>query len=268
MATTSILYTNLIRSTPATLTASEGATGYEATYLYTGNYSEVWRSTTEGLTEITIVADFGAPVTVDSVALGNVNFRSSATIKIQGHTADVWTSPDVDETIDVSDLDGEKRCVFHTFASASKQYWRLSLLDDSGSGNPDGFLEIGEWFLGVKTDFTDKYDASSRTSVIRNNVQLETEYNQVYTYKKDYARAFNLNFTNIQQSMIDILEALDLAVYGNAEPFFFVIDSSTAPHEVYFVRWDSNFEYNRINYDRYSSRVVFVEEFPGINAPR
>lgn len=260
-----LFYTNLIKNTPATLTPLTEATDYDADNLFSDNYSEVWRSTAAGASAQTIVADFGAAVSISACALGNVNIRSSATVKIQGHTSDSWGTPDVDETINVSALDGYRRNLYHDLASSySKRYWRLSVTDN---GNPDGFIEIGEWFLGVPITLTDNFAANNTRELVRGNVELRTEYNQAYVFARDYNWMFDLSWENCEVATRNQLRLLNYTLQGNATPFFLVLDP-TVPAEAYYVRMQANLQENRVFYNRYNLRAQFLEETPGLIVPR
>lgn len=273
MGANRFLYENKLNTSGITLnavTASDENAEYPLENVYTNNYAQPFRSTAAGATDITLVFDFGSAVTIDAIGLGNVNLRSSATVKIQGHTADSWGAPDVDETIDASDLDGNRRCLYHDLSSsATKRYWRVVINDD---GNPDGFVEVGEIFLGESVELNDSFDKTARQRLAQNNVQHETDYGQVYTYTRNQRWVFELTWTNAYSSTKDQILALARYVESNAKPFFFVIDDDPGdagnPAEAYFVRMQSTFEQNRVNYDRFNLRANFLEELPGITVPK
>lgn len=259
---TKLLYTNKITSS-ATLTASSEATDYPATNVYEENYAVPWRST--GVTSENIVCDFGAATTVDCIALGNINFQSTATVKIQGHTADSWATPDVDETITVTHLDGYTRSIYHDLTTAySKRYWRISIAD---AGNSDGFLEIGSWFLGESITLDDNYDSSNTKTLVRNNIVHLTEYSQTYVYDRDWQWNFQLNWTNATETTRDALRLLHQTVRGPYQPFYLVLDD-TSPADAYYVRLSSEYNESVVHYDRHSFGATFVEEAPGIIVPR
>ena len=264
MSAVKLLYTNKITSS-ATLTASSEATGYDVENVYEPNYSITWRSTAAGATAQTIVCDFGAATAVDCIALGNINFRSTATVKIQGHTADSWGTPDVDETITVTHLNGYRRTIYHDLgANYSKRYWRITVTDN---GNPDGFIEIGHWALGSKVTLDDNFDSNHTKTLVRNSVTQQTEFNQVYVYDRDWQWTFDFSWTNANENTRDALELLHHTVKGNFQPFYLVVDD-TSPADAYYVRLVNDYVETRIHYDVYSMRVTFVEEAPGLVVPR
>lgn len=272
MGANKLLYENKLNNGNFAVTpsASDENSTYPLTNCYVNNYADVYRSNNAGASDIELLFDFGADVTLNAIGLGNVNFQSTATVKIQGHTADSWGAPDIDQTIDASDLDGYRRCLYYDLdSSASKRYWRLVISDD---GNPDGFIEIGEIFLGEAVELTDSYDKNIRQRLMQNHTQMETEYSQLYTYTKDQIWAFDLSWTNCQQSTVDQLLALTRYVEGSAKPFFWVLDANPGeadnPAEAYFVRIQNVFEQSRINFNRFNLKMLFMEEAPGIALPR
>lgn len=91
----------------------------------------------------TIVFDLGSAQEVKAAVLHLHNVSSGATVKIQGHTADAWGAPSLDETIT-----WRAGTMFRYLTSAAKtyRYWRLKVEGDAA--NPDGWIGIGELYLG------------------------------------------------------------------------------------------------------------------------
>jgi hypothetical protein len=228
------------------------------------NYAQTWRSTAAGASAEWIKANFGTATAVTGIALGNVNFRSTATIKIQANATDSWGSPSFDRTINCANLTGYTRNLYDEWGSQSYKYWRISMLDD---GNPDGFLEVGQWFLGSPITLNDNFDASYSRKIVRGNIELRTEYEQAYVYQRDYGWQFDLSWTNCQLTTVTQLRTMSLTLGGNAKPFFFVLDP-TDPGEAYYVRIRGDVEENRVYYDRYNTKIELMEEMPGLSIPR
>lgn len=259
-----VLYQNLIKTQTALLTPSTEDAEYPATNLYNDNYSEVWRTTTSA-SQQTLVINMNAAVSVSAIALGNINFSSSATVKIQWNTSDSWGAPAGEETLNVSGLDGKRRCLYHELsATQTYQYWRLVITDTTLT---EDFLELGELSLGIPVELFDNFDISNTKQLVRNNTELRTEYNQAYVYTRDYGFIFDLTWTNAYETTRDQLLALELAQDGSGTPFFFVFDP-TVPAEAYYVRFNGPFNVSKIGFDRYNLACQFVEEFPGLTIPR
>lgn len=103
--------------------------------------STPWRTTAVAGQYYTVDAGLGNTITASCAAIAGHDLTSAATVKIQGHPSNVWTAPDVDET-----LSWDAGAILGFFSSASKRFWRF-YLDDAG--NPDGYIEIGRLALGV-----------------------------------------------------------------------------------------------------------------------
>ncbi len=94
-----------------------------------------------------IVVDLGASKEVNAIILQDHNLTSNAeiTLKARGDTA--WelttsTSEPFEETITWED---DKILHYVSNTSNTQRFWRLDISD---TGNPDGFIEVGDLFLG------------------------------------------------------------------------------------------------------------------------
>ena len=101
-----------------------------------------WRSGTPSDPE-SLVFDLGSAQEVKAAAVYGHNISSGGTVKIQGNTADAWGAPALEETI------AWRTGTLHrylTSATKTYRYWRLLIEGDSG--NPDGYIEVSEVYLG------------------------------------------------------------------------------------------------------------------------
>lgn len=266
MANQQIFYTNKIKTLSGALTASSSATGYPATNLQTDNYAQVWRSTAAGASAEWIKVDLGSAQEIKAISLLNVNARSTSTIVIEGHATDSFGAPTFSQAVTESSLGTSRRNLHHVLATPQTfRWWRITILDN---GNPDGFLEVGEWFLGAHIVLTDTSDETSRRRRIRNNVEQRTEENQAYVYARDWHWEFDLTFENVVDATRNELLALDLAVFGNALPFVFVFNP-TDPAEAYYVRMgQTGIEDQPVDVGITNISMRLVEESPGLIVPR
>ena len=238
------IHTNKLISVQATLVADDQETLYPSSNLNSQNYAQPWR-TTDVSGAHDVVNDFGTAQTIGAIFLGNVNLTSSATVKIQGHTADSWGTPDIDETVTVSALgtDPAHRNLYHTLAdSGPKRYWRIEITD---AGNTDGYYEIGEWFLGepVSLPAGQAFQTEKAEEFIRNNIRHETEWMNVYSFQRAERRILrNLMFMPQSETNKDEFIKLEQAVKGAHLPFVFVPDATASPPEAFFVRMDGDME--------------------------
>ena len=272
MASMHVLYDDEINNYQATPVASAEVATYPSSNLASYNYAEVYRSGSADSTPVTLDVDFGEAVAISAIGLGNVNFRSTATVLLEGHSDETeWGgSPTVSETIDCGALDGYVRCLYKHFTESSLRYWRLTITDD---GNPDAFLEIGRMILGTHVEMYDNFDQTNAKNLSHNNILHRTETNQVYSYEREWAWEFNLSWKNAFTTTLNQLRSLNFSVKGSYAPFFLVLDPDPAgdgsePSEVYYVRINGRLSNSKIKFDRFTLGQSFIEETVGVIAPR
>lgn len=163
------------------------------------------------------------------VILGKRNYAlglsSTAVVKLQGSSTDVWTSPAYEQTLTWSEI-GISIFSATGLHSAALRYWRL-YIDDSS--NPNGYIEISNIYLGESYQTT------------QGSVEFPFEYT-FDDYSKNEESDFGLAFTDIRQQTLNLTlrwnnltkteaEALVAFVenYGTFYPFFISLD----PDEVF-----------------------------------
>lgn len=261
-----IAYINQIAELLGVVAASSSNSEYPVSNLYDSNYAKTWRSTAAGASAQTLTVDLGAATQIKAVGLMNVNLRSTSTVTIAGHTADSWGTPDFGpETIVATGLGTERYNLFHPLSSAQTfRYWRVSMTDN---GNPDGFISVGEWFLGSHVVLSDAYSNANTKVRSRNSVEHRSSAMQGFVYARPPHWEFQLNWGNTVEDLRDELRALDQSVNGNETPFIFVMDA-TSPSESYYVRMQNgSFSENRIHFDRYNIGMNLIEETRGLSTP-
>jgi len=265
----SFLYDNKLRSVQASVTVSSESTLYPKANLYDENGAKVFR-TANASSLHTVANDFGSAVAVDTVALINVNFRSTATIKVQASALSDFSVLDLDSTVVVSGLgqDPPHYNLFHKFGSLTRRYWRLSISDIS---NPDGFYEIGEWVIGVRIDAASKQDPElPYTETFPDaNVMHETEWLHEYVYIRDVedVRRIALEFNSVTAATRDLLRKLKRFTKTGGHPFVFTHDHTASPAETFFVRMSSELEIVRTTPTAYVVRLQLREGARGTALP-
>lgn len=264
------LYENKLESVQAVLTADQEDASYPAENLVTGVYAQPWR-TTDVLSSHNVVQDFGAAVEVDTVWLGNVNLTSGATVKIQANASDSWGAPSVDETLTVSGLGQDPAHVnlWHELSSAQTyRYWRLLITDGS---NPDGWLEVGEWWLGSRVSLAGGEDFQTVHSEIYpdRNLLHETEWAQEYVYSRDLddIRTFSLRFRPKGVSNLNVLRKLKRYTNGSGRAFVFAPNRTATPVESFFVRMTGDFTVTQDDLTVYSVDMNLREQARGVALP-
>ena len=163
------------------------------------NPASVFR-TQDSSTSHSIVFDFGSAVTIDTCAMANINFTTSAIVKIQGNAADSWGSPSLSETLVVSGLglDPAYTNLFHKIVTGSPtyRYWRINIDDTT---NPNGYYQVGEAWLGVRvTPATGQdFEITWTQTFSDSNIVHQTEFLHEYAYVRDVGdvRSFELEWS-------------------------------------------------------------------------
>jgi hypothetical protein len=263
-----LFYNNKIKTVAKTLVADSQDAAYPSSNLQTDNYAQPWR-TADAAGAHNVVNDFGSAQQIDTVFLGNVNLTSGATVKIQANTADSWGAPAFEETLTVSGLglNPRHRNLYHELASAQTfRYWRLLITDTS---NPDGFYEIGEWWLGERVTLanTQQHEVEHPQRFQRNNIEQITEGFQKYVKTRAQRRTFQLRWANIQPATVSVFRVLEEFTEGNGTPFVFVQITTATPYESFFVRMEGDLTVKFVEPELFDIDIDFEEEAAGITLP-
>lgn len=150
----------------------------------------------------------------------SIGLSATATIKLQGSSTDVWTSPVFEQT-----LDWHEECVIHFDSdglhSSALRYWRLLIVDRD---NPAGYIEVSNVYLG------DTWSPTQGSIAF----PLEFEYEDL---SKSDVSDFGVTFSNIRQQTIrpnlnwEMLTSTEVETmrdfveeYSTAYPFFIALD--------------------------------------------
>jgi hypothetical protein len=265
---TRFLYNNQIKTFAKSLVADSQQTNYPSANLQTDNYSQTWR-TLNASSSHNVVNDFLAAVQIDTVFLGNVNLTSSATVTIQANATDSWGAPSFSEALTISGLglDPKQRNLYHELSSAQTfQFWRILISDTT---NPDGFYEVGEWWLGrrVALATTQQHEIQHTQTFERNNIENVTEYMQKYVYTRAERRVFRIKWEKATATTRDELRKLERFVKGSGLPFVYVLNPFTTPKEGFFVRMSGELVVEQNANDNFDISLTLDEEAGGKSLP-
>jgi hypothetical protein len=216
-----------------------------------------------------ILWDFGISTNPDVfVLIGKRNspiaITPGATIKLQGNSTNIWTSPEYEQTITYDDeimsivkTDGDDG--LHTQAL---RFWRLYIQDQA---NPNGYVEIGALFLGkyyeptrgaIQFPFTGDYlDASTN---------VFSEGGQTYSDRRQQSEAFSVQWSALTTSEKEEIDAI-FEQYGTSLPFFVAFDpglafSSSANYYTRFVKFEKPPSYSLEAPNFWTVSMEFREE--------
>ena len=174
--------------------------------------------------------DMGAQQTIDTVLLvaaANADFplSSTATLKVQANSTDVWSSPPLDTTLTFNDLGS------YTFltSAVAYRYWRIYTKDRTNTLGAAKCVEYGNVYLG-------DYDELSARNINRGfqhrkidpSTISESENSVVYYDKRTKFNVFD-NLVVKYAQLTDKATIEDLyTLVGKTVPFYFSLDPETA----------------------------------------
>jgi len=255
------LHTNKIVSVSGVvITPDSAATLYPKTNLYNNNPASVFR-TTDAAGAHNIVFDFGTATSIDTLAIANPNFRSSATITIQANAANAWGAPSFTEVVNCSGLanDPAFENLFHKFSSTQNfRYYRLLMSD---IGNPDGYYEIGETWLGSRVTPSQDWEVTWTQNYSDVNVLHQTEWLHDYAYIRDTgdARSISVEWTGITAATVTQIRQLKRSIKTSGYPFWVCPVHTNNPPEALFVRMLGDLEISQRSPTIYGARAQFRE---------
>jgi hypothetical protein len=183
---------------------------YVVENLYNIRPSKPFRTTgvgeTSGASPEYVCVDLLSAKSPNFCALFNVNFelgQSGDMLELQAADepcsgqsgAGDWGSPDY--TLDLSGelISDFKNLYGKPSAGTAYEYWRIAMID---AGNSDGYLEIGDWFLGTLEGFTKAYLQPGRADGPEFYGAFNmTDYGQIWSYHYSEAESFKLVIQNI-----------------------------------------------------------------------
>lgn len=180
----------------------------------------------------TITIDLGSPQEIKSLILYDHNLTSGATIVLKGNTSDAWGAPAFSEAITWSD----KHILHYLSAAQTYRYWQIQITD---AANPDGFVEIGELFLGSYLELSENYvtgfEQTINLLVDSNVTPYGVERDRFYNEQSTFQFSYNLMPAADVTSMKALIAAIASRATGMFKPFWLNRDSA-APDESWMVK--------------------------------
>lgn len=136
------------------------------------------------------------------------NVSPGATVRIQGHTSDAWGAPSLNETVT-----WRAGTMVHYIAAASKtyRYWRLVVEGDAA--NPDGYIGIGELYLGGYFEPAEDFEfGSSPDGEVAAERAQETESGSPRSVLLNRLRAAGLEYVHLSDADLASFRSMFQAV--------------------------------------------------------
>jgi hypothetical protein len=214
----------------ATVTASTANSSYPASnvqvHLITKLYKTLGTQATEAL-----VFDMGSAVPVTACILYATNFDGTETnCKIQGNSADSWTSPAFSE-----DLTADGTTLSATFASQTYRYWRVVFT----KANATDIRSIGRVFIGTYVDTQEPDWGGFKRTIDETTIIGQSLGGQEYAYRKDQRYILELDFSILPKTDYDNLVTV-LTSCGLHKPLFVQLTAHTDIDALYYARLGSH----------------------------
>jgi hypothetical protein len=220
---------NLLSAATVTLAAGSALAGYPLSNLNVGAWAVPFKAAE---TTIDIRIDLGSAQALGWVILGNTNLTVAASL--QGHTSDVWTSPDISTAFAIPTK--SPRAIFtspYVSNLAAKRYWRIVI---TSNATPVVIGELG--MLGTRREAGIYTRPGVELGAQGQSVEHVTPFGVEMAYELHVRRervAGSLAVTPTERQAI--LDLLDATRY-KARPFWML------PHaghtDAWFVRYQAD----------------------------
>lgn len=175
----------------------------------------------------TITIDLGSAQEVTALALYDHNFTSGATILLEADAAATFDSDGGSAEYSEAVTWASGKILHFLGTATTKRYWRLSVTD---AANTDGYIEIGELFLGPYLELTKNFVEGYREDL---TLLMESNTTPYGIRRKRYLntqRVFEHFFAAIPTAdaddLRDLIDGICDRSTGTARGFFFVPDSA------------------------------------------
>jgi len=201
----------------------------------------------------TITLSFAAAVNMTALAIMDHNLTSAAVITLMANDADAWDDPAYSQVIPGDD---EK---IGYYLDQTYQYWRLQISDQL---NTDGYIEIGELYLGdyLEPGKNYSYDWDQTTTARESSSPSRKGYDKK---SLDYVQeSINLSFDRLsatdRDALLAMFRAIKNASAGTVAPIFFNLDSADA-NNIFLMHMDPTLSRRNRYLDQYDISVELME---------
>lgn len=168
---------------------------------------------------ITINIDLEIATEVKVLIIDGHNLSATATITLIGVEPTLFT-----EAVTWAD----NNIVYYLSVATTKRYWHLQITD---AANPDGYIDIGELFLGSYMELSKTYSLGFSKGFALLYSSNRTPYGVIKKRFYNRQRSFRYNFNLLIAADITLLEAMIDSIAsrstGQLLPFWFNDDSGT-----------------------------------------
>jgi len=203
---------------------------------------------------ITINIDLEVATEVKVLILFDHNLSATATITLKGVEPTIFS-----EAITWTD----NNIIHYLSVATTKRYWHLQITDDA---NPDGYIDIGDIFLGSYMELSKTYSLGFSKGFELLYDSNRTPYGVVKKRFYNRQRSFTYDFNLLIAADITLLEAMIDSIAsrstGQLLPFWFNADSGT-PTQTWMVDVSAIPENHRV-LEYYTTSLELIETMKSI----
>jgi hypothetical protein len=234
------------------LTALSESPNYPCVNLQEERLSTTYR--TIDLTAQTVTIDLGAPYDISTIAIINHNFTSAATVTVSANTTNSWPGATTKTVTWNADM------MLNFIIPISYRYWRLEFDD---STNPDGYVEIGRFWLGDYLTIDPSSEVDFQVTKKRSDNILHGRGQQKYGSIGVGWKEIKLSFPNTNYTMVDSISDMYDAV-GNHQSFIFcnfdLLRGVSKLVEPIYVSISNNLQFKHTEGRKFNYDITLVEE--------
>ena len=190
-----------------------------------------------------IRADLGSAKRVRACFIMDHNFTSEAALTLQANGTDEWTTPAYEQSLT------HHEAKIGLFLDQTYRYWRLTAADAS---NPDGYLEIGEFFLGQGLDSGLLLPGSQEMGLDGSELN--------WTPRTSFSGVFVAPSLTVLEGLMDWYAGLLEADKRRLRPFIFCLDKDDPSPNSYLMRFvNQNLNHVQIGPGSYRIQIGLIE---------
>lgn len=230
-----------------------GATNYDADYLRINYPGE------------RIIFDMGIDSIPDDLYIIGprnepINISPGAVVKLEASMTNNWDSVPFSQVVpydsEVLQIQG-----IADLTAIGYRYWSISFEDQ----NPDGFIEVGAFFLGTRWNPTrGAVVYPLQSTLMDRSTSIKSEGGQEFTNIREKTQQFSLEWKGLLKADLEIVEEL-WASYGLAYPFFVSMDQNAAfstatQRRIKFVKFSSQPSWQLVSTNNFDVSMVIEEQ--------
>ncbi|MEW6613948.1 MAG: hypothetical protein AB1401_00530 [Thermodesulfobacteriota bacterium] len=203
----------------------------------------------------TITVDLGSAKNIKACEIFDHNFSSVAVITLMANDADSWGSPSYSRVLTWND---EKIGVY---LDETYRYWRLQV---SNQTNPDGYIRVGELYLGSYMELSRNFELGRGQKTVASESSQRSKAGIERRELNYLQEVFGITFKDLVENDITLLLAMFKQLKSVSQrkslPFFFNVDCEN-PNDTFLVHIEKELDRSNIRQylDLYDVSMTLTE---------